>query len=105
MSQPILVTYLTLILMVSSVFLHNGVSALIGFEEPVFFLLSLLLALFLIVAISYNTYTFLTKGEPKDLWQLGWLGILGVLGVFYQPTWFGLFGFFSYFGTKDWRKK
>lgn len=82
--------------------LHNAVYGLFGIEEPIFFSLTLFLALAFIVCVFYNIFTYKTKGTPKDLWKLGWLGLLGLIGLLpnFGPGFYGLYGFFGFFGLR-----
>jgi len=85
-----------------SVILHNAIYGLFGVEEPVFFILTLLLALAFVVSVVYNIVTYIRKGTPKDLWKLGWLGLLGLMGLIpgFGPGFYGFFGFYAFFGLK-----
>lgn len=100
------ISYLLLVLALAAGFLHNAVYGLFLVEEPIFFSLTLLLALVFIISIGYNTYTHIRKGKPKDLWRLGWLGIMGLVGFLpsFGPGFFGLYGFFAFFGLKGNKK-
>lgn len=82
--------------------LHNALYGLIGIEEPVFFSLTLLLALAFVISLAYNIFTYSQKGKPKDLWKIGWLGLLGLIGLLprFGPGFYGLYGFFGFFGLK-----
>lgn len=82
--------------------LHNVVYGLSGVEEPIFFSLTLLLALAFIVSVFYNIFTYIKNGKPKDLWKLGWLGLLGLIGFLpnFGPGFYGFYGFFGFFGLK-----
>jgi len=82
-----------------SAILHNAFSAIFALEEPVFFILTLLLFLAFIVAVIYNVLTYFNKGTPKDIWKMGWLGLFGLLGLM-APGFYGFYGFFSFFGLK-----
>jgi len=79
--------------------LHNAFSAMFLLEEPVFFTLTLLLIFGFMVAVIFNVVSYIMKGEPKDLWKLGWLGLLGLLG-YLAPGLYIFFGFFGFFGLK-----
>jgi len=96
------ISYLLLILALAAAFLHNAVYGLFLIEEPVFFSLTLLFFLAFVVSVGYNVYLYSQKGQPKDLWKLGWLGILGLVGFLpgFGPNFFGLYGFFGFFGLK-----
>ncbi len=82
-----------------SVIIHNFFYALTGKEELTFFLLAIILIAAFCVSVIYNIITFLNKGEPKDIWKMGWLGILGVLAIFI-PAMITFYGFFALFGLK-----
>jgi len=79
--------------------LHNAFSAMFLIEEPVFFTLTMLLIFGFIVAVIFNVVSYIMKGEPKDLWKLGWLGLLGLLGCL-APGLYIFFGCFGFFGLK-----
>lgn len=102
MGKQIKISLLILILAVISAVLHNAVYGLFGFEEPVFFSLTLLLFLAFVVSIGFNIFTYIRKGKPKDLWKLGWLGLLGLIGFLpnFGPGFYGLYGFFAFFGLR-----
>jgi hypothetical protein len=63
-----------------SMILHNGIYALFGFEEGIFFILTLLCGF---GAFGYSMYLLVLKILKKNIvvWQIGWLGI--VLLVFF----------------------
>ena len=83
----------------ASVFIHNGINAVFGIEEAVFFFVSLILILAFWVAVVYAVVLYLNRGKPKDIWKLGWLGALGVLSIFAPPM-IVFYGFFAFFGVK-----
>jgi len=99
-------SYFLLAVAVASSILHNLIYGLFGVEEPVFFALALLLFFAFLASIIYNLYTYKKRGEPKDLWKLGWLGLLGWLGFFsrFGPRLYGFYGFFGFFGLKREKK-
>ena len=84
---------------VASAILHNVIYAIFKFEEPVFFCLTFLLVIGFLGTVGYNIYTYLKKGEPKDLWKLGFLGFIGFLGIFafFKPIFFGFLPFLLFF--------
>ncbi|MFC1905818.1 hypothetical protein ACFLXL_03320 [Chloroflexota bacterium] len=90
-----------------SVILHNILSVALGTEEAVFFILTFVFIIGFVVSVLYCTVSYIRKGEPADLWKLGWLGLLGLLGLMPQFTFglFGFFGFFGFFGARGWRDK
>jgi len=77
-----------------------GPAEIFGLSEAIFFIIALLLILGFFISIIYNVLNYLNKGEPKDIWKLGWLGLLGLLGIVAAPGMFGFFGFFAFFGLK-----
>lgn len=98
-------TKLSYWLIVSSIIcatLHNLTYGLLGIEEPIFFLLTLLFFFAFIVSVVYNIFTYIKEGEPKDLWKLGWLGLFGPLGFIprFGASFYGLYGFFAFFGLE-----
>lgn len=81
--------------------LHNFLYGAFGVEEALFFFLCLGLFLGFLISVVYNIFTYRTKGEPKDLWKLGWLGILGILGTLpgFGKGFFVFYAFFAFFGV------
>jgi len=70
---------------------HNLAYALgVAFGENLFFTI-LEVGLFLLATIIaplgflgsliYNTYTYITKKQPADIWKLGFLGIFGIITI------------------------
>ena len=107
MTKRIILCYALIVMSVLSVILHNVLSAVMGSEEAVFFILTFVFALDFVVYVLYCTVSYIRKGEPADLWKLGWIGLLGLLGLV-PPLTFGLFGFFGFlgfFGARSWRDK
>jgi len=102
MEKQTKITYLFFGLAILSSVLHNAVFAIFKFEEPVFFFLSLISILCFILSIIYNTFTYIRKGKPEDLWKLGWLGLFGLIGLLpnFGLGFYGLFGFYGFFGAK-----
>jgi hypothetical protein len=86
-------------LAIFSAILHNIFSVIFDVEEPVFFTLTILMFLSFILAVIYNVFTYFFKGQPRDIWQLGWLGLFGLLGLI-TPGFYGFYGFFGFFGLK-----
>jgi hypothetical protein len=85
-----------------SAFLHNAVSGIFKVEEPVFFILTFLFVLFFALSVIYNSFRYVKKGEPEDIWKLGWLGLFGLLGLVpgFNSGFFGFFGFLGFFGSR-----
>jgi hypothetical protein len=81
------------------VVIHNFIYAIFRIEEAVLFITALMLTLIFAVSVIYNVLTYINKGEPKDVWKMGWLGLIGILGVFAPPLIF-FYGFFAFFGLK-----
>lgn len=79
--------------------LHNAFSAMFMVEEPIFITLTILLVIAFIAAVIFNILTYIKKGEPKDLWKLGWLGLFGLFGAL-APGLYGFYGFFGFFGLR-----
>ncbi len=90
-------------LTILSVILHNVISAYSGTEEAVFFILTFVFLIAFVTSILWSTASYIRKGEPKDLWKLGFLGLFGLVGLVASPGFFGLFGLFGFFGAKSWR--
>jgi Mn2+/Fe2+ NRAMP family transporter len=105
MEKQTKITYILVGLSVLSVILHNAFYGLFKIEEPVFFILTFVFAISFVISVIYSTISYFKKGEPKDLWKLGWIGFLGLLGLI--PTlsygFFGFFGFLGFFGAKSWK--
>ncbi len=87
---------------VLTIILHNLLAAILDFEEPLFFFLALLLLLGFAASVIFNVITYWQKGQPKDIWKLGWLGLIGLLGVLpqFNPGLYGFYGFFGFFGLR-----
>ena len=98
-TQTKLTYYLFGGIILGSIF-HNTLSVLLGFEEPVFFFLSLLSIFGFFASIVYNILTYAQKGEPKDLWRLGFLGLFGIVGILLRVEFFVFYAFFAFFGLK-----
>lgn len=102
MEKQTQIPYLLFGLAIITAILHNYLSAVLAFEEPFFFTITLLLILGFAVSVAYNIYTYATKGRPKDIWKLGWLGLVGLLGILPQFSvgLYGFYGFFAFFALK-----
>ena len=96
--------YLLFGLSILSVILHNAFYAFFKTEEAAFFILTFVFAIAFVVSVIYSTISYFRKGEPKDLWKLGFLGLLGLLGLVATPGFYGFFGFFGFFGAKGWKR-
>ncbi len=107
MEKQTKIIYLLFGLSILSVVLHNAFYGLFQIEEPVFFILTFVFTLGFIISVIYNTITHVKRGEPEDLWKLGWLGLFGLIGFFTSPGFYGLFGLLGFFGAKGgrWIKK
>ena len=51
-------------------------------EVGLFLLATIVAPLGFFGSLIYNTYTYFTKKQPKDIWKLGFLGIIGILLFF-----------------------
>ena len=102
MTKPVKITYIFFGLAVLSSFLHNAIYGIFKIEEPVFFMLALILFLAFIGSIIYNLITYFAKGKPKDIWKLAFLGLIGLIGLIpnFGPGFYGFFGFFGFFGAR-----
>ena len=98
------ITYILVGLSILSAVLHNASYGLFKIEEPVFFVLTFIFAISFVIFVIYNTVSYFGKGEPKDLWRLGFLGLLGLLGLIGTPGFYGFFGFFGFFGARSWKR-
>jgi hypothetical protein len=109
MEKQTKITYILFGLVVFSILLHNAFYGLFKIEEPVFFTLTFVFVLGLVVSVIYNTIIHIKRGEPKDLWKLGWIGLFGLVGLIPGVSYgfFGFFVFFGFFGAKGrkWIKK
>lgn len=106
MEKQTKITYLLFGLTILSIILHNAFYGLFEIEERVFFSLTFAFIFGFVISVVNNTFTYIRKGEPKDLWKIGFLGLLGLIGLFpqFSPGFFGLFGLFGFFGAKSWRQ-
>jgi len=107
MEKQTKITYILFGLAILSIALHNLIFGIFEIEEPVSFTASLVLILGFALSIIYNVITYIKRGEPKDLWKLGFLGLLGLIGLHpnFGPGFYGFYGFFGFFGAKGWPKK
>jgi len=98
--------YLLFGLAILSVILHNAFYGIFKIEEPVFFILTFAFIFAFVISVIYSTVTYVRKGEPKDLWNLGWIGLFGLIGLIpgFKFGLFGFFGFFGFFAAKEWKK-
>jgi uncharacterized membrane protein HdeD (DUF308 family) len=103
MEKQTKITYILVGLSILSVILHNALYGLFEIEEPVFFVLTFVFAISFVISVICRTISYFRKGEPKDLWKLGFLGLLGLLGLVSTPGFYGFFGFFGFFGARSWR--
>jgi len=105
MTKRIILCYVLIALAVLSVVLHNALSAAQKSEDALFFLLTLVFTIGFVASVLYCTINYMKKGQPEDLWKLGWIGLLGLLGLVPQLTYglFGFFGFFGFFGARSWK--
>ena len=85
MEKQTKIIYILVGLSILSVILHNAFYGLFKIEEAVFFILTFVFAISFVVFVIYSTISYLRKGEPKDLWKLGFLGLLGLLGLVATP--------------------
>jgi len=82
-----------------AVIIHNFIYAVFQFEEAILFLTSLFLILGFTASVIYNILTYINRGQPKDIWKMGWLGLIGILSIFAPPL-ILFYGFFAFFGLK-----
>jgi len=105
MTKRIILCYALVVLSALSAILHNILSAAQSGEDTLFFVLTLVFTVGFVASVLYCTTSYIRKGEPADLWKLGWIGMLGLLGLIPQltPCLFGFFGFFGFFGARGWK--
>lgn len=102
MSKEVKSIYLTFLLSIVSIVLHNYLYFLLKKEEGVFFILALLALIAFIFALIYSLVKYVTEKKPEDLWKVGFLGVFGFLGFVPQlgQVFFGFFAFILFFGLK-----
>ena len=104
MTKQTKITYVLFGLSILSVILHNAISAYFKIEEPIFFVLTFTFLLSFVISVIYYTVSYVKKGEPKDLWKIGFLGLFGLIGLIASPGFYGLFGLLGFFGARSWKK-
>ena len=104
MEKQTKITYLLLGLTILFIILHNTFSAFFNMEEPISFILAFVLVLGFAISVIYSLINYARKGEPKDLWKLGWIGLFGLLGLVGSTGLYGFFGFLGFFGAKGWKR-
>ena len=105
MEKQTKITYILFSLATLFVVLHNAFYGFFKVEEPVFFVLALISILAFFISVFKNTFSYIKRGEPKDLWKLGFLGLFGLIGLVTNPGLYGFFGFFGFFGLKRRKNK
>jgi len=96
--------YLLFGLSILCAILHNFLS--VSFEnESVFFILTFIFLLFFVISVIYNTISYFKRGEPRDLWKVGFLGLFGIIGLITNSGFYGLFGLLGFFGARSWKEK
>jgi hypothetical protein len=102
MTKQTRLSYFFFFLALVSSLLHNLISGFFGIEEPVFFSLFLFFSAAFLISLVFNIFNYKKKGQPKDLWKLGWLGLLGLIGFLprFGPGFYGFYGLFGFFGLK-----
>lgn len=104
MEKQTKITYLLFGLLMLSIIAHNAFYGIFKVEEPVFFGLTFAFAFGFTISVVQNIFSYMHKGEPKDLWKLGWIGLFGLLGLVGSTGLYGFFGFFGFFSARDWKK-
>lgn len=108
MKKGVFFIYFYLGLAALSLIYHNLIFAFGNKKESLFFILTIVSLVVFVLLLVYNTLFFVYKGQPADLWKLGFLGLIGLLGFWGDLGLFGFFGFFGFFGTRRrkhfWRK-
>lgn len=97
-------TYILFGLVILSIIVHNVLYGLFKIEEPASFILVFPFTFGFALSVIQNTINYIRKGEPSDLWKLGWIGLFGLLGLVGSTGLYGFFGFFGFFGAKGWKK-
>jgi len=102
MTQEVKSIYLTLLLSVASVILHDYLYFLLKKEEGVFFIIAFLSLIIFVSVLIYSLTKYVTEKKPEDLWKVGFLGILGFLGFVPQlsQVFFGFFALVLFFVLK-----
>lgn len=93
MEKQTKITYLLAILLIFIFIFQKEVFKL---GESASFILIFPFALGFVLSIIQNTFSYIRKGKPKDLWTLGFMGIFGLIGLFpgFSYGFFGLIAFF-----------
>ena len=96
-------TYLLVILLIFASIFQKEV---FKFEEPASFVLIFPFAFGFVLSVIQNTFSYIRKGKPKDLWTLGFMAIFGFIGLLpgFSYGFFGFFGLIGFFGAKSWKK-
>ncbi|MEK7203007.1 MAG: hypothetical protein AAB653_01700 [Patescibacteria group bacterium] len=105
MEKSIKITYILFLATFIGVITHNLVSGVLGMEDFLFFIISMMLLVLFIGSVFYNLFSYLKFHKPEGIWMLGWLGFFGLLGLLageninsirFFYAWFVFFGFFGF---------
>ena len=66
---------------------------------PILENLSMLFLVFFFAAVVFDVLFYIFRGQPKDIWKLGWFGVFGALGSM-VPVLTVFYVFFAFFGLK-----
>jgi len=101
MEKQTKITYLLAILLILAFIFQKEVFKL---ENP--FILIFPFALGFVLSVIQNTFSYIKKGKPKDLWTLGFMAAFGFIGLLpgFSYGFFGFFGLVGFFGAKSWKQ-
>jgi hypothetical protein len=102
MEKQTKITYLLAILLI---FVFIFQKEVFKFEDPASFILIFPFAFGFVLSVIQNTFSYIRKSEPKDLWKLGFIAFFGLIGLLpgFSYGFFGLFGLIGFFGAKSWK--
>lgn len=104
MEKQTQISYLLFGLYVLSKFLHNPIYSIFSQADynkvKIFVLIFNFVFVLFVISILFNVITYVKKGEPKDLWKLGWIGFLGLLGLFFIPGVSAVSSLLGFFGLR-----
>ncbi|KPJ55476.1 hypothetical protein AMJ49_07075 [Parcubacteria bacterium DG_74_2] len=89
MGKQTKITYLLAVLLVFTFIFQKEVFKL---GESASFVLIFPFAFGFVLSVFQNTFSYIRKGKPKDLWTLGFMGFFGLIGLLPGFS-YGFFGF------------